>query len=72
MVLNNFSVGIIDRDYRDLGKQKSPAINLPKSSLKYPSGDTKLCDHLAMVTWDFIERIAPDKILPCELFFLQH
>jgi hypothetical protein len=36
-----------------------------------PSGDSKLCDHFAMVTWEFIVRIAPGGNLPYEGFFVQ-
>jgi hypothetical protein len=36
-----------------------------------PFGDRKLCDHFAMVTWEFIERIAPSRNLPYEVFFVQ-
>ena len=35
-----------------------------------PSGDSNLCDHFAMVTWEFIERIAPGRNLPYEVFFV--
>ena len=36
-----------------------------------PSGDSKLCDHFAMVTWEFFVGIAPGRNLPYEVFFVQ-
>ena len=36
-----------------------------------PSGDSKLCDHFAMVTWDFIVRTAAIGNLPYGVFFVQ-
>jgi hypothetical protein len=35
------------------------------------SGDSKLCDHFAMVTWEFFVGIAPGRNLPYEVFFVQ-
>ena len=36
-----------------------------------PSGDSKLCDHFAMVTWEFFGRMAAIGNILYEVFFVQ-
>jgi hypothetical protein len=49
--------------YMILGLKKFHGLN--------PSGNSKLRDHFAMVTWEFIVRMAAIGNILCEVFFVQ-
>ena len=71
--LKSSVLGFINREtaQNDHNKILYMILGLKKFHGLNPSAHSIFCDHFAMVTWEFIERIAPGRNLPYEVFFVQ-
>jgi hypothetical protein len=70
--LKSSLLGFINREtaQNDGNKISSTILRKKKSYGLKPSGDSKFCDHFAMVTWELFGKMAAIGNLPYEVFFV--